>query len=1006
MSLALIHTPNAAGVLFQVLKTSLLGRRTILSPHEWKSTELGSLSSPVSMLWRALDEIDPATLPGDEEGRQAPAATLEGTGIQFTHQHVASLGQAQAHLLGLPPCTPLCLSIQSRGIISQDDFNLDAAWLNPQGQRAIGALRVGSMIQHKGVWQRLPKTLYDLASAIDACNEVPPGDQDERRRQLARLTASLPQQAKDKVERDGYLDSLRVYHAAALSLRLKTSRAAFDVEPVLFGSRRHGAKDLWDSLQDEEAIQEIATTLPLESEALLPPALHDHFAKDFMTTYPQVRSSYVLGDNRYVFIEPVVREALALVKDVQQASPEMRRDFARNPQRYFQERLGERFGETVVEAMFVVTQEYSQRVVGLGLWIPTILPWVKRSPNTWRPESYGLQVEDKSVTFGSPEAVAAAIREMKAAMERGQPSVDIQDVAIPAAQPTLDALNSIANLLNPVTEPEVPAAPLEPAVETKAGAGPIFIEVAENVEENQYCSFRTRVPVEPHYRLPHALHTPLKPHQQEALDWLIGMWSSGTSGALLADDMGLGKTLASLAFLAWLQERRLDLGCSRKPILIVAPTSLIGNWQQEVSIHLDERGLGNCIEAHGPQIRRLRLLEGRDVDSGSARLDVPRLQEADWVLTTYETLRDYHHSFAVIPWSAVVFDEMQKAKNPASQITRAVKTLRADFSLGLTGTPIENSLADLWSIMDVLLPGFLVVLKEFMASYAEADMETLRQLKAKLEGAGQTVFRPMLRRMKNDTLQGLPTKTEHVEHSTMPPRQAQAYENALRKHGQGGAGSGLQLLLALRLVSLHPEAPDAWIQAGDAYIGWSARLTRTMDLLDTIYSQREKALIFLESLELQAVLAVKLKERYRLGCLPFVINGKVPGAVRQQYVQAFQENRGVFDVMILSPRAGGVGLTLTAANHVIHLSRWWNPAIEDQCTDRIYRIGQDKDVHVYYPMAIHSQPHLRDFSFDLRLHELLEHKRKTSKDILLPPEDGHEAEHLTKGVIPIHVETH
>ena len=998
MSFALIHTPNAAGVLFQVVKTSLLGRRTILAPHEWEAATLGALSSPVSMLWRALDEIDPATLPGEEEERQAPTATLEEAGIQLSHRHVASLGQAQAHLLGLPPCTPLCLSIQSRGIMSQDDFHLEAAWLNPQGQRAIGALRVGSMIQHKGVWQRLPKTLYDLASAIDDCNAVAPGDQDERRRQLARLTAALPQQAREQVERDGYLDSLRVYHAAALSLRLKTSRAAFDVEPVLFGRRRHGAKGLGDSLLDEESIQKMAASMPLESEALLPPALHDHFVKDFTVTYPQVRSSYVLGDNRYVFLEPVVREALAIVKDVQQASPEVRRDFARSPQRYFQERLGERFGETVVEAMFVVTQEYSQRVVGLGLWIPTILPWIKRSPNTWRPESYGLQVEDKSVAFGSPEAVAAAIREVQAAMEQGRPSVDIQNVAIPAAQPTLDALNSIANLLNPVTEPDVPDAPLEPAADAETVAGPIFIEVAENVEENQYCSFRTRVAVDPHYRPPHALHTPLKPHQQEALDWLIGMWSSGTSGALLADDMGLGKTLASLAFLAWLQERRLGLGRSRKPILIVAPTSLISNWQQEVRLHLDERGLGDCIEAHGSQLRRLRLFRGRDVDSGSARLDVPRLQEADWVLTTYETLRDYHHSFAVIPWSAVVFDEMQKAKNPASQITRAVKTLRADFCLGLTGTPIENSLADLWSIMDVLLPGFLVVLKEFMTSYAEADMEKLRQLKAKLEGAGQTAFRPMLRRMKNDTLQGLPAKIEHVEQSTMPPRQAQAYEKALRVYGQEGCG--LQLLQALRLVSLHPEAPDAWIQAGDQYISWSARLARTMELLDKICSRREKALIFLESLELQAVLAVKLKERYHLSRLPFVINGKVPGVVRQQYVQAFQQDRGVFDVMILSPRAGGVGLTLTAANHVIHLSRWWNPAVEDQCTDRIYRIGQDKDVHVYYPMAIHGQPHLRKYSFDLRLHELLEHKRNKSKDVLLPPEDGHEVEFLGRSVIP------
>lgn len=202
------------------------------------------------------------------------------------------------------------------------------------------------------------------------------------------------------------------------------------------------------------------------------------------------------------------------------------------------------------------------------------------------------------------------------------------------------------------------------------------------------------------------------------------------------------------------------------------------------------------------------------------------------------------------------------------------------------------------------------------------------------------------------------------------------------------------------MVSLHPEAPETWIRSGDDYIGWSARLGQTISLLDTIKGRREKALVFLESLDLQAVLAVKLKERYRLDRLPYVINGSVPGAMRQKYVQAFQDEQGEFDVMILSPKAGGVGLTLTSANHVIHLSRWWNPAVEDQCTDRIYRIGQEKEVHVYYPLAIHGQPHLRDYSFDLKLHELLERKRSMSREVLLPPEDGKEAEFLAKGVIP------
>lgn len=999
MPYKLLHTPADDGVLFKIHKTSLLGRHTILAPGEWGACDLGIFSSPAAMLLRALDKSNGPVFPGEDDAKREPAAILHDDGVLVRHEHVASLGQGQAHMLGLPPCTPLCLSIQSRGIMSQNTFMLESAWLTPQGQRAIGAHRLGAMIQHQGVWQRLPQTLYDLASAIDDFNAIAPGDKDERRRHLARLTAALPQHAQEQVARDGYLDSLRVYHAASLSLRLKTTKATFDFEPVLFGRRNHANSSLVDDIPPDDQPGESASSLPLENEALLPPALHERFVRDLTETYPDVRPSYVLGDNRYIFVEPMVRSALEVVKEMRRASAEARHDFARNPQRHFQERLGEQFDAAAIETMFVVTQEYSERVVGLGLWVPTILPWIKRTPNSWLPESFGLKVEDKILYLDSPEAVAAAIQDVRAAMDQGQPSVVIQDVTIPAVQPTLDALTSIGNLLQspPKTEDPLPA-PEEP--QTEEVSGPIFMEVAENLEETTYCSYRRRMTVEPRHNLPHSLRTKLKHHQQEALDWLIQMWSSGVSGALLADDMGLGKTLAALAFLSWLQQRRMELGRSHKPILIVAPTSLMGNWKQEAQTHLDEHGLGSCIEAHGKHLRHLRLGSGRDTDSGTAGLNISHIQEAHWVLTTYETLRDYHHSFAVIPWCAAVFDEMQKAKNPTSQITRAVKVLRADFCLGLTGTPIENSFADMWSIMDALLPGFLGDLKGFMAEHAEADMEKLKTFKEKLEGAGQKAFRPMLRRMKSDILQGLPTKTEHVEQATMPPLQAQAYENAIRDHGQGGAGAGLKLLHALRMISLHPEPPEAWERAGNEYIGWSARLAQTMSVLDKIKARREKALIFLESLDLQDVLAAKLMERYHLDHLPFVINGSLASHVRQKFVQEFQQERGVFDVMILSPRAGGVGLTLTAANHVIHLSRWWNPAVEDQCTDRIYRIGQEKNVHVYYPLAIHGQPHLRDHSFDLRLHELLANKRSKSREVLLPPEDGNELEFLTKGVIP------
>jgi SNF2 family DNA or RNA helicase len=200
------------------------------------------------------------------------------------------------------------------------------------------------------------------------------------------------------------------------------------------------------------------------------------------------------------------------------------------------------------------------------------------------------------------------------------------------------------------------------------------------------------------------------------------------------------------------------------------------------------------------------------------------------------------------------------------------------------------------------------------------------------------------------------------------------------------------MLQALRMISLHPVRPTQ--NDTEDYQTASARFIQTITILDSIHQKKEKVLVFLESREHQPVLADLLRARYSLPRLPMIINGQTPTASRQKYVQTFQNERDRFDIMILSPKAAGVGLTLTAANHVIHLSRWWNPAVEDQCTDRIYRLGQERNVHVYYPLAIHSQPHLRDYSFDLQLHQLLERKRTLSRDVLMPPQTGNEAAEL------------
>ncbi len=372
------------------------------------------------------------------------------------------------------------------------------------------------------------------------------------------------------------------------------------------------------------------------------------------------------------------------------------------------------------------------------------------------------------------------------------------------------------------------------------------------------------------------------------------------------------------------------------------------------------------------------------------------------VLTTYETMRDYHMSFARVRFAAIVFDEAQKLKNPASQMTRAAKALNADMQLAMTGTPVENRLQDLWSIADIVYPGLLGTSREFEAGYPSSDREALQALQSLLveRDAGLPPF--MLRRMKDEILTGLPEKRSQRYLVEMPPDQAAAYDHvlararALRQSGEPGAM--LKVLHMLRGRSLHPFPPRG-VADVEAYIGQSARLVKTFEILEEVSRAGEKALIFCEDLEMQAFLAMAVQERFGLRRLPTCISGEVAGVRRQELVQAFQTAPLGFDVMILSPKAGGVGLTITAANHVIHLSRWWNPAVEDQATDRVYRIGQTRPVTVHIPVATHPDPVIGPSSFDHRLDELMERKRALSRGLLLPPEGEGDVEDLLAGVL-------
>ena len=468
-------------------------------------------------------------------------------------------------------------------------------------------------------------------------------------------------------------------------------------------------------------------------------------------------------------------------------------------------------------------------------------------------------------------------------------------------------------------------------------------------------------------------------HQISGVARMARLWAAGWRGVLIADDMGLGKTLQTLTFIAGLKK----FCAINSPLLIVAPTALLTNWQAEYQNSLREKIFGEVIPLHERGLKN--FLTDELTPNGKRKLSLRSLPKNALALTTYETLRDYQFSFAEIPWSMIIADEAQKIKNPDAGLTKALKAMKYDFAICLSGTPVENSWCDLWSIVDFVQPAHLGDLKTFREKYIEGltgDAENIRRRGENLKDAVKPL---LLRRMKEDHLSGLPAKNVFTCREEMPPRQAQMYSAVLEKFRRGRFRTPLDFLRELREVSLHPDLATLSEEKffgldADEVINRSARLIKTFALLNQIKTRGEKVLIFVTSRKMQAVLRRLLEVKFGIKILP-PINGTMNGAARQRFIDEFKALDG-FNALILSPEAAGVGFTITKANNVIHLERAWNPAKENQATDRVYRIGQKKNVNVYLPLACNKN--LRGKTFDENLDALLRCKNFLSANVLFP----------------------
>jgi hypothetical protein len=423
------------------------------------------------------------------------------------------------------------------------------------------------------------------------------------------------------------------------------------------------------------------------------------------------------------------------------------------------------------------------------------------------------------------------------------------------------------------------------------------------------------------------LRAHLRPYQRVGVQWLWWAHELGL-GVCLADDMGLGKTLQVLALL--LVRRRCQ---ARLPALLVVPASLVANWKAEA-------------ERFCPG---LRLLVAHAASVGAAELAAVRPEEvdaADAVLTTYG-------SFGRLPWLSqrewglVVLDEAQAIKNPGAKQTRAAKMLRARTRIALTGTPVENRLGDLWSLFDFLAPGLLGGAKQF----GEAAKRMGRREHDGYAPLRNLVRPYILRRMKTDkrVIADLPDKTEVTAFCGLTRMQTALYQRAVddlahaldEREGVERRGAILAALLRFKQICNHPShwlGDDVW--APEA----SGKLARLREICEPIAARQDKVLVFTQFRQVTAPLAAFLRDVF--GREGLVLHGSVPVKQRKGLVDAFQDEAGP-PFFVLSLKAGGTGLNLTAASHVVHFDRWWNPAVENQATDRAFRIGQKKNVLVH-----------------------------------------------------------
>lgn len=866
-----------------------------------------------------------------------PLATLVDNGYAYAskegcllpYENIYLLDEDERILLGVPQPYDKAMRLVGTSMLNLSDFEYKVEFLTyvPDGELIV-CERGGNILVKGREKYLLNEAQYALLNRVDAFNSAPEEDKttDYNLRCFAEIKA-LAEQAGCQL--DSYLENENVYAPERIKIEIGRDNEGFTVEPAVDIEENDKFQTYFDKIRKVQA------------------------------QYPVQREN---GERVRIVLNKEQKENLHYLKEQcgKHKSREEIQKLIEQPTEYFDPNA------------FDLSELYSDRVIEIGVYKPKFYPFICPYKSCW---IAGATVETPQngttkVTINNEEELEKLKREIQSAKENKKGIVEYNNTQLDIE----DAMFLAQTAEKQLKDPSQPA-----KVESENGneARNVLI-IEENAEELGFAVKERTIEKGDKYTL---FTDPflqegfsLKDHQKEGVAWLQHLYKSKASGCLMADDMGLGKTLQILYFIDWHSRKY----ANHKPYLIVAPITLLENWKNEYERFFMQ-----------PRMK-INMLTSKDVTRKFDKSIVDKMQKMDIILTNYESLRISQLNFCAVEFDVVALDEAQKIKSPGTLVTNAAKALKCNFKIAMTGTPVENSLLDLWCIMDFCVPGLLGNAKAFAAQY----QNPLKKEDNDIVALGNEVHDKLgvyfMRRLKKDAAKDLPDKIELKEKVLMPPVQKEAYASVVNDYTSGIQPNMLVTIMHLREVSEHPYLYDSTLlnHETDEIVETSARLQATIKFLDEIKKKEEKVIIFVERKETQKMLQKLCLKRY--GIITKIINGDTPSIVkrympnkqsRQSSIDEFQAVDG-FNVIIMSPVAAGMGLNVTAANHVIHYSRHWNPAKENQATDRAYRIGQTKDVFVYYPMAVRTDIK----SFDETLDDLLSRKTSLATSTIFPTE--------------------